>query len=273
MNREELLYHARVAKKISEKGGKMATRTYAAGRNIVIGDRPGLAALFRRLITERFGGSVKRAAAESGVTRALLRRILSAEQRHVRTDNAHLLRQMAGREWRTVEQLLLAEPVRERLSRYDEWLHDAMHVAANGSQDGHSLEHQTWMNRLREQFPSEWAPLVRAVTRRHYRARAELAFDRVIAPLLDTFDTAGIERSPFEFKPAELRAFIKAGVKRECLLLEREADPKRAQSAPMPVPLRDVWMQMLNGRGRRRKQGDGMQWLEDADAEGDSFDM
>jgi hypothetical protein len=88
---------------------------------------------------------------------------------------------------------------------------------------------------LQHDYDGEWAPLLTAVTRRRFRSRAVLAFARVVARLLDAFETAGIERSYKELSDREIRAFIKAGVTRECILLRRETEPERAHSAPTPV--------------------------------------
>ena len=89
--------------------------------------------------------------------------------------------------------------------------------------------HQQLLEELRRRFHHEWKPLEQALRRRHRRPRADLAFARVVSPLMDHRDSGKIERSVDEFTDDELRVFIRAGVRRECLLLARAPDIERAQ--------------------------------------------
>ena len=258
-----------MAKKTGNSGRGMARRrTYARGRNIPISDRDALAKLMSESVETRFGGSVARAARETGAPRALLRRVLASSQASVRTDNVPALRRVAGRRKTEVEAMLLAGRPEARLQLYDEWLRASTLAAKNGalqpkvgtlSEIGrrvancHYIEFVDLVTRLRRDFEDLWKPLDRTLTRRHYQARAELAFARVVAPLVDCFDSAGIERNPDELTESELRAFIKAGVKRECILLKREADPQRAHSAPEPPRYGERFKALFGRYGRLRQ--------------------
>lgn len=239
-----------MAKRHRQTRPKMARpRGYAAGRNVRIGDPARLKDLIAGVVCERFGGSTARAARETRMTRALLRRVLSGKQRSVRTDNIQLLREFVGRRFRDVEQCLVAGAARNRLDQYDRWLDAQFETVGLGvvhanrgrrprPNDGRSTRRLAatyhLLQRLRRDFASEFAPLIRDTARRHYVARADLALRRVVSPLLDALDTAGIERSVTEFSASELRAFIRAGVKRERLLLRRDADLQRSHTAPRP---------------------------------------
>lgn len=59
--------------------------------------------------------------------------------------------------------------------------------------------------------------------------RIRLALDRIIAPLLDSQDSAFMERDWRTMSQRELIVFIEAGMKRELMLLKRSHDAQRAQ--------------------------------------------
>ena len=185
-----------MAKKTGISRPEMArARGYASGRNITIGDRVGLARVLSEVIASRFGGSVARASRETGAPRSLLRRIQAGSQRSIRTDNVQVLRQLVGRRRREVESTLINGRAQERLNRYDTWLAAATDAAQLGilaleagtpadplraNNHRHLLEYHVLLRRLQREFRAEWEPLFAALTRRHYRARAVLAFARVV---------------------------------------------------------------------------------------------
>ena len=81
-------------------------------------------------------------------------------------------------------------------------------------------------------------PLTTILLRRgHFTARARLAELRVVAPLLDHGETEGIERRESELSQRELVQFIKAGIRREMILLNRETDIRRAQEHTVDIDL------------------------------------
>jgi hypothetical protein len=63
----------------------------------------------------------------------------------------------------------------------------------------------------------------------HDRQRIELAWLRIIAPLLCYRESAFVERSWQELTDAEFRQFVVAGIRREKILLTRPNDLRRAQ--------------------------------------------
>ena len=91
---------------------------------------------------------------------------------------------------------------------------------------------------LRNRFPEEWSPLFAVLSRRgHIQRRGNLAVARIVAPLLDHEESCGVERSYLEMKPPQLRKFIRAGVVREALLLDRDADIRGAQNKAQGVAI------------------------------------
>lgn len=65
--------------------------------------------------------------------------------------------------------------------------------------------------------------------RGHSQARITLAVYRVLAPLIETSDTAFVERHRREMSEKEFEVFVKAGLTREDIMLNRSPDIVRIQ--------------------------------------------
>jgi hypothetical protein len=65
--------------------------------------------------------------------------------------------------------------------------------------------------------------------REHADERIELAWYRIVAPLLEYRETGFVERAWWELDDDEFRLFIAAGIQREKILLSRLEDVRRAQ--------------------------------------------
>lgn len=99
-------------------------------------------------------------------------------------------------------------------------------------QDYKVYETQDLLDRVQQLCASEFRKLDEFLTRRgHFRERVEIAYRRIIAPLLEHEDSGGVERGWTELSEAELVQFVKAGITRERILLDREADVQRVQDA------------------------------------------
>lgn len=59
--------------------------------------------------------------------------------------------------------------------------------------------------------------------------RVELALERIVTPLLDITESAFMERDWTAMPPRELRAFLRAGMRRELILLRRAGEAQTAQ--------------------------------------------
>lgn len=73
--------------------------------------------------------------------------------------------------------------------------------------------------------------------RRHFQLRGELAYVRILAPLLDSAESGLIERRWQEMSDSELRRFVQAGIERESILLDRPPDLQRAQEVAARDPI------------------------------------
>jgi hypothetical protein len=85
---------------------------------------------------------------------------------------------------------------------------------------------------LRKRFPAHFNDFDRFLKSRGHRGiRVDLAFRRIVEPLLQTDGSGGIERDWRELNHEELEAFVKAGIKRETIMLDRSPDIQRAKEA------------------------------------------
>lgn len=240
------------------------------GRPYTIFDRGGLAALLLETIKARFGGSQNAAARSVALSRTVLDRLCSGTAASARHQTVESLRRLLRRDqYAKLNAVLLSPETRERLRDFDQWIYAASQCEACGplralartefetaselddmsdlmdprSQYGAgspvTLADDRWryalklIRELRRDFVDVWRPLDRRLeTRRHLNPRATLAFLRVVSPLLGWLDTGGIERAPAEMTDMELRRFLRAGIQRECILLDRESDVRRAHTQP-----------------------------------------
>ena len=98
------------------------------------------------------------------------------------------------------------------------------------------LEHDYLRRYVRVAFPDLYGRFERfLISRGHSRHRRDLAWTRVLGPLLQYRETGFIERDWTELrdtpagKSTQLKQFIELGMKREELLLDRAPDEQRAQ--------------------------------------------
>lgn len=248
---------------MGKQGGR--ERSTAKGREYRIDNAKQLAALVLAAIEARYGGSQNAAAKATGVPRSVLGRLCAEQASAVRHETVDRLRRLLGQRADQLEAALLSPDAKDRLRRSDVWRSAAWRCESYGperalararfdaerealgdallldprSQYGHgspaskavarSIATEKLSRKLRRRFPAEWSTLdKRLQSRRHLKPRAELAILRVISPLLDWMDTGGIERAPAEMNERELRQFLRAGIKRECIMLDRDTDIRRA---------------------------------------------
>jgi transcriptional regulator with XRE-family HTH domain len=237
-------------------------RQTARVREYLIQDRAALAELLRDTINRRYGGSQNEAAKAVGVPRSVLGRFCAGQSEKVRHETMERLRQLLAVRLRQLEAAVFSPAARDALARYYVWLDAETEAALAGvlrtrrrdlpeseidftrAMEGvrsRTERARRLIARLKGEYADERAPLERAlIAGGHTDARAQLALARVVSPLLDADESGLIEREQSEFTSRELREFIRAGIKRETLLLKREPDLRRAQGAPqraLPFPL------------------------------------
>lgn len=234
---------------------KAGTLPWARAREYQIHDRKALAAVLVEAVTQRHGGNYSAAAKSSGIPNSTLQRYREERGPAVRRETLEKLLALVGRSRSLrLSDAVLSPSARAALEDYDTWLKQetraarlgsTLSVRLSGSAKVGSAEHKRLVNdaadrviaidrllsSLRKRYPGDWKRLEkRLTTGRHDKARARLAFLRVVAPLLDTEDTGYIERAWHELSAEELHDFVRAGITREIVLLGRESDIRRAQN-------------------------------------------
>ena len=235
---------------------KRAGEGRAKGREHMVVKRAAFARCIDEAIRTRFGGNRNAAARSAGIPHSTLKRYHESRGASVRDETLNKLFRLVGPE--RTSQLgdgLISPLVREALSRYDRWVrtetaylaggvtlgrmaagwkpkdHLELEASTGADWDG-AQELQRALKYLQARFPDAWAPLRSALKGRERQPRARLAFARVIAPLLRRDDTLFVERDWRELSASEIKRFIKAGVTRETILLDRPDALRRAQEWP-----------------------------------------
>lgn len=94
---------------------------------------------------------------------------------------------------------------------------------------------------LRATFPGDFNRLDRLLSERgHTKGRSELAWSRIVSPLLEHSPSSGVERGLREIPKPELRRFLRAGITREFILLQRGSDLARAQGLDRSPRVREA---------------------------------
>lgn len=228
-------------------------RKRAHGTAYVIGDPVAFAEPINDAIARRHGGSRSEAARAKGIPYSTLKRFCDGRGVSVRHETMEKLRSMVGSARAVrLEGALTVGPAAHRLHRYDEWLAAermglayravrerelaASGIAENRFEDellGMRLterlhELHKLQRRLERRFPSYWTEFKNWLkVSGHFKGRAELAILRVVAPLMDFWDSGCVERHVSEFSDNELRRFIDTGIRREKILLSRAPDVRR----------------------------------------------
>jgi len=232
----------------------------ARGREYKIDDRDDLASLLDEAIAKQYRGIRLAAAKAVGIPNSTLQRYVEKKGDGMRTETFLKLERLVGPAGRErLDSTVSVAGTDRLLSIYRGWVEEEIegillgrrgshHLLTNRFHDDdgtfemrkrHVLRHKEAMDSLLfelrgKKFSKEWKPLeARIVDRGHTRRRARLAYLRVVEPLRDNF-TNGLDRDSFTER--ELRVFISAGVKRERILLDRDADMRRAQ-----VVLAEFW--------------------------------
>ena len=235
----------------------------ARGREYKIDDRDDLASLLDEAIAKQYRGIRLAAAKAVGIPNSTLQRYVEKKGDGMRSETFLKLQQLvgpAGREW--LDSAVSVAGTHDLLSNYRDWVEEEIqgillsrrgcrHLLTNrfhvGTADNPFVNVATsvdmeeamesLLSELRgEKFSKEWKPLeARIVDRGHTRRRALLAYLRVVEPLLDNI-TNWLDRDFGSLTERELLVFISSGVKRERILLDRDADIRRAQ-----VVLAEFW--------------------------------
>lgn len=200
------------------------------------------------VVAKRFAGNLSKAAKTIGIERSLLTRLRQGESKSLgRRDLARLRKALTRVEFADIERALVSTRAAEALAAFDGWVGaerdrwlyrdataDTEVGRAIGSvfgwEEQRMLEHQHLLSLLRNRFSRLFKDFDRWLQRReHSQSRSELAYIRILAPLLDCRESGCIERRWEELSDAELFRFIQAGIEREKVLMDRPPEVQRAQ--------------------------------------------
>lgn len=226
---------------------------------IKVVDRHQLAATITSFIDSEFGGVITAASNALGIERSLLSRMRAGVAQSLRESDLRALRKrLTPKQFAEIERCIVDPPLAEHLSAFDAWL-KAEHTrllyreAAPHTVVGRAiasvaqwstqrlLEYDHLLGVVQQSFPDLVRNFDRFLKgRRHFKARGDLAYVRILAPLLDGADSGLIERRWQELSSGELRRFIKCGMKREMILLDRPPDMQRAEEMLTRDPIEFV---------------------------------
>ena len=226
-----------------------------------------LGEVLREVVLEKYDGNLSQAAREARVVRPTFYKLVKGTYRGSHMGVLGRVRRIVPVNRRArFDDAILGPVARRVLDRYDRWLDGQFENIAVGDdverRKPTRMTLKKWITwrfmyrprtrkqrlqlvlvQMRSRFPELIAEFERRLYDcRHFHRRGKLALMRVIAPLIDADDSECVERGWREMTVDELRAFLKAGMKRELILLSRSPDVQRAQEiAKDPVLL----MQLL----------------------------
>lgn len=220
-----------------------------------IHDREGLAAQIRAAIREQHGGNVSAAARSVRLNQPELYRLSVGRIGAIGPRTFTRLVKLMRGNVRSIEATLISPRAQRFAADHKAWMAAenerflerrtvGSSDIAQASQSFAGWEFERIAERvellahLRRQLPDLFAGFDRFLVRRQHTAqRADLAYTRIVAPLMDALESGFVERRWQEMKSSELRQFVKAGMQRERILLTRAPDVQRTQEAAERDPL------------------------------------
>lgn len=223
---------------------------------IAILDRQRLGEALSTIIGATFNGKLTEAARVIGIERSLLSRLVSGSAGSLSVNDLSALRRALPREqFLPIERAVYPEHVIELLLAYDSWIAfersrlldresmpDTLIVRALSTVLAWDSQRLLEYHHLRGVISEKFGDVVRKfddflISRRHFQDRGDLAYVRILAPLLDSLESGHIERRWQELSDRQFRAFVEAGIEREKILLDRSPDLQRAQEVAERDPL------------------------------------
>jgi hypothetical protein len=199
-----------------------------------IQDQVRLAELVRRSVTERFGGSQRRAARELAGSAApqlkvyrfqrLINRLARGKTGRVTWSTKRLIYDLVGPDrHEELRQTLLTPEARVRLARYRRWLQRELSRTRMSQYLEQRLRRKHW-----DPFQHFDHFLERMA---HITPRAHLALREILAPLARDRVTGGIELGVSDLSPTDLGRYLRHAFAAQRVLLRRPPDLARATHA------------------------------------------
>jgi hypothetical protein len=214
----------------------------SSGQDIyLVLDRSGFARFVDRAVREGFKNNESRAAAHAGIPASQIHRLRrSGPARIARGTYIALQSLFPPTEWKSFVDTLLPYSARQDLASYLSWeTTEAMHLSGwrpGGLKYGEfGEEEEREARRIRRRVRRQLGTVAKAFeddVRRlgHEPERLNLAWARIIAPLLDHLKAGGLERTVDDLSDREFANFIKAGIRAQLVMLSRPPAIQRAQA-------------------------------------------
>jgi hypothetical protein len=202
---------------------------------ILVADRQALADLVKDAVEHDHGGNLSEAArAIRGKVKGLtlsqptLQRLSKGGQRSITEATLYGLIVLVGNANRDrLHDCLLSESASQRLADYES-LYEGLRLDADEDRKKDKI---ALIRLMRRRYPAEFVTFDRLVEKtEHSAVSVNLALDRMVAPFVLAFEGGEIERRWSELSDEERRIYVKSAIKRECVLLSRPADLRRAQT-------------------------------------------
>jgi len=212
--------------------------------------------------TRAFGGNETQAAKYAGIDQSQISRLRRrAPVRITRRTYDALLRIIAPPRREAFRETLLPPAARYDLECYHGWIQSERLRLAGVRDRGLLLDEEREREanrikaRIRRQLLSHGTAFDEAVRGwGHEPERLDLAWARIIAPLLDYFDSGGLECSVDDLTDDQFAELIKAGIRAQRVMLKRPTAIQRAQRRAHSYT-------RLAGRRRRTASAEAMQRL------------
>jgi hypothetical protein len=238
------------------------------GRLTPVLDDEALSRLVKEVVRTRFKGNQSEAARAVGLHPSRLSRIVRKQTPGLRPRTLAALERLLPRQHhRALHESLLDEATEDILTlarRWRIWTHTTRHLTVRSSPN--PVETAA-ASRARERARVRRFAALRMIWEEHYVAqcnalrseaerhaqtteRLEWAWERMLEPLVDSADTAYIERCWEELPERDRQRFVEASISQELVLLRRVPDLQRAHL-----------VQSARWRRRRaQRQGPEMKW-------------
>ena len=212
-----------------------------------------LGEVLREVVLEKYDGNLSQAARDARVARPTFYNLAKGTYRGSHMGVLSRVRRIVPVNRRgRFDDAILGLVARRVLDRHDRWLDGQFKKTAVRNDVGpkppritlrrwitwcflyHPRTGEQRLQRVLVQMRIRFPELIAGFERRlcdsrHFKRRGQLALMRIVARLIETEDSGYVERSWREMTLDELRAFLKAAMKCELILLNRSPDMQRAQ--------------------------------------------
>lgn len=216
------------------------------GGHFTILDPGAFGSAVKREVENRYEGHVPRAAAALGISRQTLTRLMTGTATRITVPTFERINSLLANSPSDSVGSVLPSEGQQAFVAYWLWLRSSFnrvlrdHGAGSavavthqeGDWRGRATEWEALLNRTRRVAPDVLTAINAIAAERKFLVdRLHLVIVRLLEPLLESYSSGGVERYHVTLTDDELADFIRAGLRREMILLNRENDIGRAQRA------------------------------------------